>query len=316
MTKMELQRQERMGMEKFNKNGDLMKIIEYHNYKNIVVEFQDEWKRTVSARWDQFKRGCIKNPHDYDRSGKTNLNFQGCIMKCIEYYSSRHIIVEFQDDYKYNTVATWDEFTKGSIRNLYYPSILDVGIIGSKYKRTINGKHTKEYTTWYSMLKRCFDEKEKERCPTYKNVTCCKEWLLFENFYEWFHSQENFEIWKREPLSAIDKDILVKHNKLYSPETCCLVPHYVNSLFVKNNICRGKTPIGVMDRNGRFCAQVNQKDKLICFPAKDSPEEAFLVYKNNKENIIKQVAQEEYKKGTITKRCYEAMMSYKVEITD
>ena len=245
MIKTELQKQERLGMEKFNSNGDLMKIIEYNNYQNIVVEFQDEWKRKATARWDQFKRGCIKNPYYYDRSGKTNTNFQGCIMKCIEYYSSRHIVVEFQDEYKYSTTATWDEFAKGSVRNLYYPSVFNVGITGSKYPRTINGKHTKEYDTWYSMLKRCFDKKTKERCPTYQDVTCCEEWLYFPNFYEWLHSQENFEKWKTESLSALDKDIIVKHNKIYSPKTCCLVPHYVNSLFVKNDICRGDMPIGV-----------------------------------------------------------------------
>ena len=45
-------------------------------------------------------------------------------------------------------------------------------------------------------------------------------------------------------------------------------------------------------------------------------EEAFNIYKEYKENIIKQVAQEEYSLGNITKKCYDAMMSYEVEITD
>ena len=35
---------------------------------------------------------------------------------------------------------------------------------------------------------------------------------------------------------SIDKDILVKGNKVYSPNTCCLVPGYVNNLFTKHNI--------------------------------------------------------------------------------
>ena len=38
--------------------------------------------------------------------------------------------------------------------------------------------------------------------------------------------------------------------------------------------------------------------------------------KEYKEYIIKQVAQEEYAKGNITKQCYEAMMNYEVEIAD
>ena len=35
-----------------------------------------------------------------------------------------------------------------------------------------------------------------------------------------------------------------------------------------------------------------------------------------KEKVIKRVAQEEYDAGNITKRCYESMMNYEVEITD
>ena len=48
----------------------------------------------------------------------------------------------------------------------------------------------------------------------------------------------------------------------------------------------------------------------------DTIEEAFNVYKNAKEDIIKQVAQKEFNDGNITKRCYQAMMNYEVEITD
>jgi hypothetical protein len=48
----------------------------------------------------------------------------------------------------------------------------------------------------------------------------------------------------------------------------------------------------------------------------NTSEEAFQAYKKAKEDYIKQVAQEEYNDGNITKPCYEAMMKYKVEITD
>lgn len=44
--------------------------------------------------------------------------------------------------------------------------------------------------------------------------------------------------------------------------------------------------------------------------------EAFLVYKQCKECYIKQMAEIEYRKGNVTKQCYEAMLNYQVEITD
>ena len=44
--------------------------------------------------------------------------------------------------------------------------------------------------------------------------------------------------------------------------------------------------------------------------------DAFLAYKKFKENLIKKMAQEEFSRSNITKKCYDAMMSYEVEITD
>ena len=62
------------------------------------------------------------------------------------------------------------------------------------------------------------------------------------------------------------------------------------------------------------CKNNKTKTTGYCYP---TPEDAFyLGYKPSKENCIKQVAQEEYNKGNITKKCYEAMMKYEVEITD
>jgi hypothetical protein len=48
----------------------------------------------------------------------------------------------------------------------------------------------------------------------------------------------------------------------------------------------------------------------------ETPEGAFSIYKKYKETQIQQVAKEEYEKGTISKKCYEAMMKWEVEIGD
>ena len=236
-------------------------------------------------------------------------------MKIIEYNNSDDILVEFQDDFKYKKRTTYSAFNRNSIRNPYYPSVLGIGIIGTKYS-----SKTKEYKSWSSMITRCYAKLNKTNESfyyKYKDVTICDEWLLFENFYEWLHSQENFENLK-DIRFEIDKDILIKGNKIYSPDTCCLVPHNVNSLFIKCDKIRGKYPIGVTykTRDNVFEVQCNINGKETYLDRSKTPEEGFLIYKNFKERIIKQVAQEEYDKGNITKKCYDAMMKYKVEITD
>lgn len=242
-----------------------------------------------------------------ERLGETKVNFQNSAMKIIVYNNASDIIVEFQDEHKAKIKTEYQHYKSGKVKNPYLPSVFGIGMIGSKYP-----SNTKEYVLWKSMLNRCYYHKIIGKNPTYKDVKCCDEWLLYENFYEWLYSQENFNEWLTNEKWCLDKDIIIKGSKVYSPETCCLVPQYVNNIFVKNKKRRGKLPIGVTKSNDKFGAMFNDK-YLGTF---NTPEEAFLAYKNAKESYIKQVAQEEYYKWNIAKRCYEAMMNYEVEITD
>lgn len=109
-------------------------------------------------------------------------------------------------------------------------------------------------------------------------------------------------------------DILVKGNKIYSPETCCFVPQEINLLFVKNNVNRGILPIGVHKGRNKFksvCSTYNEINRLGTF---DTPLEAFIAYKTFKETHVKKLADKW--RGQITERCYNALMDYKVEIDD
>lgn len=252
------------------------------------------------------------------RLGEMRYDKQNCLMKIVEYYSATDIIVEFQDKSKGRVHTTYGNFINLEIKNPYYPSVFGVGITGNKYPTKINRKHVAEYVAWHNIISRSYNEKDKNKNPTYENVTCCDEWLYYENFYEWLHSQPNFDKWLNGDKWAVDKDILNKGNKVYSPETCCLVPQNVNGLFVKNNIFRNDLPIGVVKNGDGFQAHCNNPfthkyENLGVYKTQD---EAFYVYKTRKEEIIKQVAQIEFDKGNINKQCYESMMKYEVEITD
>lgn len=243
-------------------------------------------------------------------------------MKIVKYNDAVNIIVEFQDNYKAKVHTQYTNFKRGNVKNPYYPSVYGVGITGNKYTTWVSGEneHTKEYQIWINMLIRCFDNKTKVKYPTYENVTCCEEWLLYDNFYEWIHSQDNFDKWYNNDGWHLDKDILVKGNKTYSPETCCLVPYNVNKLFLKNDTNRGNLPIGVhrdVKGYGYIARCMNPlTDDRDYLGYRTSVLGAFQLYKSHKENLIKQVAEMEYSKGNITEQCYDAMMNYEVEITD
>ena len=253
-----------------------------------------------------------------NRVDEININKQGCTMKIIEYNTTNNIIIEFQDKYKTKVSTQYCNFKSGSVKNPYYPTIYGVGITGNKYPLSIDCELTREYVLWHSMLCRCFDKRFKIAQPAYQDVTCCNKWLLFDNFYEWLHSQDNFDKWYNGRWWALDKDIIIKNNNICASDTCCLVPQNVNCLFLKREANRGELPIGVHKINNKFeatCSNpfTSKNERLGKY---ETIKEAFLVYKSYKEDIIKEVARIEYSKGNITKSCYEAMMSYKVEIDD
>ena len=252
--------------------------------------------------------------------GMENYNNQGFLMKIVDYINANKIIVEFAEPYKHIVKSRVDRFLKGDIQNHNAPSLYGVGIVGYKYPTHASDgkKHLKEYLTWRNMLGRCYDETRRYKNPAYYDVSVCDEWLYYPNFYEWIHNQENYDTLMSINDMAIDKDILIKGNREYRPDRCCLVPTNVNNILLKSDAIRGDLPIGVyyLKRNKKYAAQCGGKVNRTYLGLYSTPEEAFEVYKEFKEKQIKKLAEEEYQKHTIIKACYEALMNYKVEITD
>ena len=177
---------------------------------------------------------------------------------------------------------------------------------------SVNGKKIWEYKLWQGMLERCFSEKLKQKHPTYKDVTCSKEWLLMASFIEDVSKMKGygFEGWE------LDKDILQKGNKLYSKDTCCFVPAEVNMLLTKSDKARGEWPVGVYFHkpSGKFRARLNINGKRKHLGYFTTPEEAFQAYKLAKEDQIKVVA--EKWKHQLDERVFQALLAYEVSIDD
>ena len=116
---------------------------------------------------------------------------------------------------------------------------------------------------------------------------------------------------------CLDKDILYKGNKIYSPKNCVFAPNNINTLFISCNSKRGDFPIGVTfnKRDKIFIAQCNDKTGRKHIGRFSNAEDAFYKgYKPFKEHYIKEVA-EDYK-DQIPQNLYNAMYNYKIEITD
>lgn len=252
-----------------------------------------------------------KEKQKIERIGQIKYNNSNEKMKIIRYKDSYDIDVEFEDGHVLKN-KTYSNFVKGKIKNPYALSVYNIGYLGEgAFSPSIDNKHTNEYRYWKSMIKRCYSEKEQSEHTSYIGCSVCKEWHNFQNFAKWFN--ENYYTIGDE-LMCLDKDILIKGNKIYSTETCVFVPQNINKLFIKSDKARGKYPIGVSydkERNKYISQQNNIKIFLGRF---DTPKEAFEVYKIEKEKHIKEVA-DEYK-NKIPKKLYDAMYNWKVDIDD
>ena len=264
-----------------------------------------------------------------DRTGETNISNEGCTMKIAEYDNTNNIIVEFEDEHKYRVHTTYKHFKEGKCKNPFFASVFGYGYLGidkngnvPKISELKDGKLcvTQEYHKWQGMLERCFDNKYKEKNPTYKDVTCCDRWLCFANFLEDFEILKQEYNWSKDEKLNLDKDILNKNNKIYSLENCVLVPDYINFLFLKNDAKRGDCPIGVTYHKQckKYQARCNINGVKKYLGLYNTPLEAFNVYKIVKEQEIKRIANECILKGFISKdsRLYKAMINYQVEIDD
>ena len=228
----------------------------------------------------------------------------------LEYKGHLDVIVKFIDT-GYETTTRANELRKGEVRDRSLPSVCGVGIIGNGIAR-VCGVETRDYQLWKSMLCRCYDEKYSNKYPTYKDCEVSDNFKYFPYFKDWCSKQTWFgkEGWQ------LDKDILVKGNKIYSEDTCCFVPAEINSVFIKCDRSRGEYPIGVnynkRDRN--YVAKMSMFKEDIHLGYFATPDEAFNAYKEAKEDYIKEVA--EKWKGQIDPKVYDALMNFTIEITD
>lgn len=173
----------------------------------------------------------------------------------------------------------------GNIKNPYYPSIYGKGYLGvGIYKPTNKGKMNKSYHIWHDMLERCYDEKHHLEHPSYVGCSVDNSWLCFQVFAKWH--EENYQDLNNIKLE-LDKDLMIKGNKLYSPNTCKLIPKYAN-LFLANNLKQNGDYVGFHWNKGakKYQSQItditsHKRIYLGCFDNKEDASRAYILERKN-----------------------------------
>lgn len=131
----------------------------------------------------------------------------------------------------------------------------------------------------------------------------CDDWKSFDNFTRWYAAAV------KQPKWQLDKDLLNKGNKIYSPEFCVFLPQEINKAIAGQNKTKsGELPTGVSKHNNRYRAKCKDSNGGEWWESFTSIQEASLAYKTKKKQILVNLA-EKYK-DSLDIRAYLALLSY------
>lgn len=173
--------------------------------------------------------------------------------------------------------------------------------------------HTVAGILWNSINHRCKEGGALQRnSPTYTGAT--NGFGDFQAFAEWCQGQIGYAAFDAAGNRfQLDKDLLEPGNKVYCPELCVFVPAALNSLAtVKRK--ESSLPTGVVydKAKGKFAAKIrDEKSRTKNLGRYDTAEEAFRVYKEHKEQMVRSAAMKY--KGVVDPRVVVALSSFTLQ---
>lgn len=162
----------------------------------------------------------------------------------------------------------------------------------------VNQRYTKAYRLWEHIIYRCKSPKRSKAIRSYEDCDISEEWKYFSCFKQWFDCNY-IEGWN------IDKDLLQKDNKIYSPNTCCFLPTELNAI-IKRDLAKNEMA-GVKEHKGAYVARYKEGSKYS-FKSFNTKEEAILFYREEKIKRVLSVA-DKYK-DQLSSKIYEAIKQY------
>ena len=225
------------------------------------------------------------------RTGEIFITNQGYTVVITKYNNSKDCSILIDGKIEVDNIS-YCRIKK--INNPFHKVLSGIGYFGvGEYKNT----NQKSYHIWNNMISRSLEN----------NSIICEEWHNFQNFAQWY--ENNWKYWMKG--WRIDKDILVKGNKIYSPETCCLTPSEFTNIFKTEESKIERLSTGVRKgKSGKYTAVTRIDGVTVRFSGYSTNEEAYEKYKQVKEKQFKDKAIKY--RGQITEECFNAIYNYKI----
>ena len=181
------------------------------------------------------------------KTGDSFLSNEGDEFVVVQDMGWDNVLIRFKSGYEQS--STRQQIMAGSVKDRFKRNYFGVGFLGGKKYKT-KGSKSLAYGVWKLMLERCYGNRD--RHPNYLGCSVCEEWHNYQNFAEWYlnnHPNDGRSY-------DVDKDLLFHGNKIYSPETCLIMPHQENCEISSAKTYKMRSPDGrVVEiyNMGKFC---------------------------------------------------------------
>ena len=261
--------------------------------------------------WTRIRRGGIGMGRGLlDRTGEKRLSNRDREMIITDYRGNNDIDVYFpQYDWTAEGVS-YKSFRLGSILCPYEPNTAGVGCLGEgKYPTRVNGKQTKLYHSWATLMNACYNPYHPEyQYYGEEGYTVCEDWCNFQNYAQWY--TENCYTLGNHKIVLSSK--IMNEDKVISPVNSIFIPFCLSQLVRKNGVTYNPTNKGYDVKI--YYTTLDRENHYEYFGTYKDQEQAKLVYKKNKERIVRMLA-EEYKDHIPTK-FYNYIKDFVLDIND
>lgn len=309
-------------------NFGQVEVMEYRSATDIIVKFEDGKLKSTSA--NSLSKGNVRPPDAFkDRNGSVFTTNSGWSCTVIKYASASHVEVVWQDGSE--SVERWCNLKNGTVKPLLQPSVAGVGFVGegrfvnSTYKFLPEGKeyiHPRIYAYWQRMINRCYNEKEQMKPSSKAYIDCSvdESWKNMQNFAEWAYKKKQTWLKEGEFIWELDKDCLIKGNRIYSESTCTFLPPEINIVLADSprpkGLPRGVNYIKPATSGAKegYIARCHIQGERKYLGYYDDEMRTSRVYKKFKEAYIKELA-EKYK-DNLEIEAYNALINLTIDPYD
>lgn len=276
---------------------------------DYITQKELELQQAIAKLEEQYANGPSRSDNRSSQYEMKAYNTSSGPIKIMRYYNSNNVLIRFINT-GYTTLTTMRYIKNDVLKDPLKPSVLGIGFTGigpySSYDPEIRGKGVC-YDRWFKILERCFSEKFLEKNPAYRGCDIDPYWFNFQNFatwYDWYTTNWPSEYDCR---AMVDKDILVKGNKTYGPDKCCIVPETLN-VIAKGHKAETNPYPGVKPRHGKYSVCTSFYGKNTYLGTRDTLEEAIHLYNTEKTKYVRELA-DSYG-DNISPDVYNALLHY------